>query len=246
MTSKITPPRRTPPKGTTATKGAATKGAAPAKDKKVRPPVRWNLNTFIFIGVAIVIFAAITFPVWRPFISYDAIDEQFGMLSTELETAIRAQPEAVQQAMLAMASTDLAMAHTIVEAYFRPAIESGETLPSGGIPAEIARGSFTGRDILRTTSGSAAIYAVTGINFLRFENFAATWGPDLRVYFSTSADPLSQGLGANAYEVGRLNINRGAFNIRLAAGLNVYSFQNVVIWDARYQVVYGAAPLTFK
>jgi hypothetical protein len=243
MTSKITPPRRIPAK-----KPASTKAAPPPSSEKKPPrkPLRWNLNTFLAIGMGLVIFAAVTFPVWRPLVTYDVIRDKFALLPVDQQALIRQQPENVQQAMVNLVDQDQQMGLNVIQSYLRPVVQISEDIPSGGFPAEIARGAFAGQGLLRSSGGNAIIYAITGINFLRFENFDNTWGPDLRVYFSAEADPFTTGLGGNVYEVSALRANRGNFNHRLPDGFNVYPYKSVVIWDAAYQVVYGVAPLTFK
>lgn len=134
---------------------------------------------------------------------------------------------------------------------------AGSTTPSSSVagplegqtaeqaaPKEFARAAF--RSLEHTTSGQAIVTEFPdGRRVLRFENFATSNGPDLRVYLSAGSDDAGFGkeYGEEFVELGRLKGNLGNQNYEIPAGTDLSKFRNAVVWCARFSVGFGVATL---
>ncbi len=107
-------------------------------------------------------------------------------------------------------------------------------------PILIGSGEFNGTDSFHQGSGEAKIYSVGDANFLRFENFSVTNGPDLRVYLSKEANPDKEAV-KNGLEVARLKGNKGNQNYELPTSADEY--KSVVIYCKPFGVVFAIANL---
>jgi hypothetical protein len=98
----------------------------------------------------------------------------------------------------------------------------------------IYQGEFVGAgDGFHEVSGKAFILEVNGSQVLRFENFTATNGPDLKVY-------LSKDTSANDYvSLGRLKGNIGSQNYDLTEMVDLEEYSKVLIWCERFSVLFG-------
>jgi hypothetical protein len=88
---------------------------------------------------------------------------------------------------------------------------------------------------------------IDGERFVRFVNFATSNGPDLRVYLSTTATTVPNAdFAHNFVELGHLKGNIGDQNYSISSRVHLLRYQSVVIWCARFDVAFAAAPLLFQ
>lgn len=86
-------------------------------------------------------------------------------------------------------------------------------------------------------SGNARILSVSGSEYLRFENFEVTNGPDLRVYLTNNAD-IKTGL-----HLEKLKGNKGNQNYSLD-GIAWKNYDTVVIYCQPFGVHFGQAGMS--
>lgn len=104
-------------------------------------------------------------------------------------------------------------------------------------------GSF--RSLAHTTTGKAVIvHGEDGKNFVRFEDFETSNGPDLFVYLSTAPATSSENTFAEDFiDLGRLEANIGNQNYEIPAGTDIAKYKSVVIWCKRFKTGFGVAPV---
>ena len=100
---------------------------------------------------------------------------------------------------------------------------------------EVRRGNFTNSGNLSEVSGVSRILSVDNNEFLRFENFQITNGPDLHVYFTNDGDLV------NGKDLGILKGNIGSQNYFIGETANQYD--TVVIASKPFKMVYAKATL---
>ncbi len=104
------------------------------------------------------------------------------------------------------------------------------------VTMEVMRtGSFVGVGG-HAAEGVAKILSVKGNEYLRFEEFMVTNGPDLRVYLTSGGDVK------NGEHLGKLKGNKGDLNY-LLAGIETSKFDTVVIYCQPFGVVFATATL---
>ncbi len=107
------------------------------------------------------------------------------------------------------------------------------TVESG--PVTLFTSEFQGADDFHQGQGSATVYDVGGGKLvLRLTEFEVTNGPDLRV---TLYD------GAGYLDLGPLKGNIGDQNYDVPDGIDLTSYQAVVIWCRAFDVVFASATL---
>ena len=98
-------------------------------------------------------------------------------------------------------------------------------------------GNFIDADNFHKTSGKAIVFDSDGKKYLRFEDFQATNGPDLKVY-------LSNDLDAQDYiSLGDLKGNIGDQNYEINDDIDLDNYNNVLIWCEQFSVLFGNAQL---
>jgi hypothetical protein len=124
-----------------------------------------------------------------------------------------------------------------------PASSTPPAATSG--PATLARGSFVTHE--HDTSGTASVVRLAdGSRILRIESLDTSDGPDLHVWLSDAAATA----GWHAFDdgryvdLGKLKGNKGSQNYALPANLDLAGYRSVSIWCDRFNVSFGAAPLT--
>lgn len=100
---------------------------------------------------------------------------------------------------------------------------------------EVRSGNFTNSGNLSEVSGVSRILSVDNNEFLRFENFRITNGPDLHVYFTNDGDLV------NGKDLGILKGNIGSQNYFIGEAAN--QFDTVVIASKPFKMVYAKATL---
>ena len=100
---------------------------------------------------------------------------------------------------------------------------------------ELRSGNFTNSGNISKVSGISRILSVNDIEFLRFERFNITNGPELHVYFTNNGDLV------NSRDLGTLKGNIGAQNYFLGDIADQYN--TVVIASKPFETVYAKAML---
>jgi hypothetical protein len=100
---------------------------------------------------------------------------------------------------------------------------------------EIRSGNFTNSGNISKVSGVSRILSVNDNEFLRFEHFNITNGPELHVYFTNKGDL------ANSKDLGILKGNIGPQNYFLGNIANQYD--TIVIASKPFKMVYAKAML---
>ncbi len=153
----------------------------------------------------------------------------------------------------------LALAVGVVGWYlFRPerlwvSQKVNETLPTSAEarmsqavePTAVVAGTFHG--VAHTTSGSAAIYELSGgKRVLRLMNFETSNGPDVQVYLVAADDAKDNQTVTKAgfIHVGALKGNIGDQNYDLPSNVDLSKYRAVTIWCRRFGVNFGTAPLS--
>lgn len=103
---------------------------------------------------------------------------------------------------------------------------------------ELRSGNFTNSGNISKISGISRILSVNDIEFLRFEHFKITNGPELHVYFTNKGDLV------NSKDLGILKGNIGSQNYFLGNIANQYD--TVVIASKPFKMVYAKAMLEQK
>lgn len=101
----------------------------------------------------------------------------------------------------------------------------------------IYEGNFVDADDFHQTSGSALVVETNGKKYLRFENFEATNGPDLKVYLSTDLS------NEDYVSLGELKGNIGDQNYELTQEIDFEKYDTVLIWCEAFSVLFGSAEL---
>ena len=110
-----------------------------------------------------------------------------------------------------------------------------EEMDDSGEPQVLKTGQFVGL-ANHFAEGDAKILDVGGEQFLRFENFEVTNGPDLRVYLTQGGD-VKQGI-----HLEKLKGSKGAQNYVLD-GIDTDLYDTVVIYCQPFGVYFGEAVL---
>ena len=100
---------------------------------------------------------------------------------------------------------------------------------------ELRSGNFTNSGNISKVSGISRILSVNDVEFLRFERFNITNGPELHVYFTNKGDLV------NSKDLGILKGNIGPQNYFLGNVANQYD--TVVIASKPFKMVYAKAML---
>jgi hypothetical protein len=126
-----------------------------------------------------------------------------------------------------------------------PTSTAASTKPTKPTPIRVtARGHFVSGE--HHTIGLASLLRLTGgETYVRLTDFATSNGPAVRVWLSAAPVHSSDNLVAHAAHVdlGGLKANHGNQNYKVPAGLALARYRSVQIWCARFDVVFGAAPL---
>ncbi len=204
-----------------------------------------RFRLLLVLAGALLVAATWSFPLWRPLLVDDVVNEAFPGLEQTLQDDFRQLSVSEQNDYLQMAREEPAMALAMVEAALQaPALveEAQQTAAT-----RLAQGSFVNIDRIHWAQGNAVIYDLgEGNHLLRLENFRAANGPDLRVMLSASPAPRSPATlneGGLALDLGRLKGNVGNQNYEIPAGLDPGLYNSVVIYCRRFNVVFSTATL---
>jgi hypothetical protein len=112
-----------------------------------------------------------------------------------------------------------------------PKALSGQFDPHSGSHGD----SVSGTAILGATADGSAV--------LRLEHLQATNGPDLYVYLSKAANPMSSAQVMNGLEVSKLQATSGDANYSLPAGTDITQFKSAAIYCKAFSTLFGYANL---
>jgi hypothetical protein len=125
---------------------------------------------------------------------------------------------------------------------------SGSPPTAGSGPVTLATGQLISHE--HATAGTVRILRLPdGSRILRLENLDTSNGPDLHVWI-TDAPVIRGSAGWHVFDdgdyvnLGQLKGNKGNQNYPLPAHLNLDRYASVTIWCDRFNVSFGAAPLT--
>ncbi|WP_199820514.1 DM13 domain-containing protein [Streptomyces sp. NRRL F-2664] len=126
------------------------------------------------------------------------------------------------------------------------AAPTGPAAPSG--PQTLAQGTLISHE--HTTTGTAKLIRLPdGSRTLRLEGLDTSNGPDLHVWLTDA--PVKEGVaGWRVFDdgkhvsLGKLKGNKGDQNYDVPAEVNLADYSSVTIWCDRFDVSFGAAPLT--
>lgn len=119
-----------------------------------------------------------------------------------------------------------------------PSVTSnGQNIQAEAIPLLID-GYFVGVDDgIHDASGNAKIFKLEDKQYLRFENFEATNGPDLHVYLATDEK------ATEFIDLGSLKANQGNQNYEIPEGVDLEKYNKVLVWCQMFSVLFGSAEL---
>ncbi|MCE2489274.1 MAG: DM13 domain-containing protein [Anaerolineae bacterium] len=199
----------------------------------------------VVLAGALLVTLTWSFPLWRPLVMDDVVDEAFPGLRGDLLDEFRQLGEVEQESLLQLAREDATMAQSMLEAALRDPVRVEEAQQAGSTLR--AQGNFVRIDPLHWAQGEALVYSqADGNHVLRFENFRAANGPDLRVMLSASPAPRSPAElneGNLALDLGRLKGNVGNQNYPVPAGVDPGLYNSVVIFCRRFNLVFSSATL---
>ncbi len=230
---------------------------SPRRTTAAQPQKRgFGLNTLIFLVIAIVFLAIVTFPLWRTIIiANDPVNVAFPNLTDAERETLRQFPADTLQMLLNIAATDNERA-TDMAFLIQQTVTASENFNPGNLRPQ-RQGQFVVQDAIHRAEGSAMIYELGGNSrILRLENFTTPPAPlnrdpaanipggaaELRLLFSTETTFTIEGANlGDTLEVGVLKANDGNLNYTLNA--NPARFKSLVIYSAKYGVVISYAVL---
>lgn len=209
-----------------------------------------RLRVFIILLGGLVVVATFTFPVWQSYFERTILEETFPGLAAELQGAFEALPAEQQTAFVEMRATDTNMALAMVRAALgtpAPAPEAEQAMPEMQGAQVFSSGTFRRISSVHWAQGSVTIYQLPdNSKVMRFEDFEAANGPDLRVIISAADNPLTAEdvrLNNLDLELGRLKGNIGSQNYTIPAQIDLQQYNSVVIYCRSFGVVFSSAPI---
>lgn len=124
-----------------------------------------------------------------------------------------------------------------------------EELPAGVSMTSVATGQFRGADGAHRGAGQAEILKIRqGGTLLRLTDFHVTNGIALEAWLVSAPDPLNskEVLASTTQSLGLLHGNRGDQTYVVPSGTDMEIFHSVVIWCAKFGMLYAIAPLSTK
>jgi len=112
-----------------------------------------------------------------------------------------------------------------------------EALPTAS--AELPSGTFVGSgDGIHEAEGDVlSLKLEDGSQYVRFENFKSTNGPDLYVYLATDDQ------ASDFVSLGLLKGNVGNQNYEIPEGVDLSKYNKVLIWCKAFGILFGSAEL---
>ena len=206
----------------------------------------------LFFG-ALVVAGLLVSPVWLPLFQ-DYIEVEQNVLP--FPDAFYELPPEAQDAYLDLYATSQQMAIDLVAARLSEDVDVEEPNlpaidPNPQLVKALLSGNFVRLDAMRYASGSATIYKLSdGRTIVRLENLEALNGPDMRVLLTAHPQPKTQEeldqVAQYQIDLGELKGNIGNQNYEITdPAFNVENYTNgsVVLYSARYELIFSFAPL---
>src|SRR5688572_10906903 len=174
-----------------------------------------RLRLFLILLGALLVAATFAFPLWRPLLVNQIVEERFPGLSSEQQQGFLALPTEQQGAFYdLMATADATMVVGLAQAAVTPAqpVPTLETpQPTLTNQIEISSGFFTDTEFILNTEGSVTLYQFPdNSRMLRLEDFRVINGPDIWVILTRNPKPrTAQEVGTDYVELGPLQGNIG-------------------------------------
>jgi hypothetical protein len=130
----------------------------------------------------------------------------------------------------------VAIAAFTISPYFYD-VTVDEALPTAF--AELPAGKFVGSgDGIHETEGDVRVIKLEDDSqYVRFENFKSTNGPDLYVYLATDDN------ASDFVNLGSLKGNVGNQNYEIPEGVDLSKYNKVLVWCKAFSVLFGSAEL---
>jgi Electron transfer DM13 len=166
-----------------------------------------------------------------------AISESIKVTVTEIVTAT---PTVTPIVTGTVAGTEvITMTATITET-----TEASSTASQTNSANILGQGTFVDGDAIHKGSGLATLYhAPDGSYLLRFDDFATTNGPDVRVLLSPNATPTDHDSLGEYLDLGEIKGNIGDQNYPLPADFDPTLYKSVVIHCLAFRVIFATATL---
>jgi len=113
-------------------------------------------------------------------------------------------------------------------------MEPNQSMMGAGMKDPMYAGIFRDGDSSHHAKGRVSLFEADSKRYLRFEEFAATNGPDLYVYLAKPGLGVTDGLN-----LGKLKGNMGNQNYELPPDADLMSHSQVVIWCRAFSVTFG-------
>jgi len=117
---------------------------------------------------------------------------------------------------------------------------------AGATPSHAASKNATFRSAKNYTTRGTARIANTASPVVTFStNFRTSSGPRLRVYLSSApAGSAERKYNDDIIDLGVLKSRTGAQSYTIPAGVNLSKYRTIVIWCAKFHVLFGTARLS--
>lgn len=208
-----------------------------------------RLRVFIVLLGTLAVAVVFTFPLWRPLIARNAVNNVAfpGLTVEQSDTYLRLSDEQ-QQLFRDMRKVDPTMAVAMAQAITSPDTvipTEQQGMPTMTNPTVIAGGTFTVIDAIHTGKGTVTIYQLPdNSRLLRLEDFSVTNGPDLHVYLVRNPKPRAQKEVGNDYiDLGVLKGNVGNQNYEVPSEVDFSSYRGIIIYSVRFGVIFSSAEL---
>ncbi len=207
-----------------------------------------RIRLFLILIGAAAVAAVFTFPLWRPLLLDDTVNEVFPGLTSQQQTAfinLPAEQQAAMQATLQANPTQAVEMARAMTSGDQIVSAAEQEMPQMSDPRIIGQGNFNQIDIIHGGSGTATLYELPdGSRVLRFENFRVTNGPELHVILTRNNNPLTpEDVGTDYIDLGPLKGNVGNQNYNVPAEIDFSQYQAVVIYCLPFQVIFSVAAL---
>lgn len=212
-----------------------------------------RIRVFLIFFGALLVAATFTFPQWQPYLMLQEEADTVEVLSgvqPELQPTFEALPPAQQNTYRRLAAENQNAATLMINTALGPPTvvpDEEQALPSMSGPVIVARGAFTPVDEVRNASGNVIVYQqADNSKVVRFEEFIAVNGPDLRVMLTAktleqlTADPS---LSITDVDLGPLRGTQGSQNYSLPPEIDIRSYTRLVIVSGTLNIIYSIAPL---
>lgn len=216
-----------------------------------------QLRAFLILLGAALVTATYTFPTWQPYLSMLPGRGETNILGLRADVAEQLQervpPEQIN-GLRNLAREDLSLAQEIAMAELRPDQTANDDVPSelGQLLPQLSDVAPLDADAALYgpavhASGTLTIYELAdGRYILRFDELDITNLPEMNLYLSGNPRPTNQEeLQQNGFyhRLRALQGNVGNYNYEVAAELDLFSYNSVVIYSEPLGVIVGYAPL---